>query len=443
VFQKAKIMISTENPTKSPSMSFGEVNKYLKSKLTKPQKIDPALYIESGTYPLSLIPYKIKDHKQLQINDESFSLNPTDLYKEIILEDGDSYFIINNQIKDEKSYYNSHEKTMRIGYGKNPIYTDRLYQLPWCEKFERADDDRQGWWDECLNSARAIKNKYQDVAVIMSGGIDSELIACAFLDAGIPFRPYCMKYMSSNKKLLNDYEFKYAVQFCEKYDLKLETEEIYVIDDICDRRHLDYIIDEVLETYFFLPALYTHHYAVEKFNKLGFAPVLGQNQVEIKLDENNKPSLGYHWLDSPSTFWAQEKGYVNIYDFFLYTPNQLLSYLDIPEVQNTTRVEYDFKVAITKKYGSKKILDCVRTKSSGYENVKQAMEKIEKQYHGYTCELIDKMDWSKRPMTQYIHNIDHILQNNEMCQYKILRTTTKDFLSGGFKQGVSDYYDLL
>lgn len=435
-------MISTENTEKKRSMQYAEVNAYLKPKLHKPSLIDPALYLEPGSYPLSLIPHEIKDIQQLEVTDSSFTLSDTDLYKTITVENDQSFYIVNTQKKDTNSYYKSHGTNMRMGYGKNPIYTDKLYHLPWCEKFEKADAERSSWWDECLNSARLIKEKYQDVAIVMSGGLDSELIACAFLEAGISFRPYLMKYIGTDGTVLNSYEYQFALLFCEQNDLKLETEDVYIIDDICNRRHHEYLIEGLWESYFCIPALYTHHYAVEKFNKLGFAPVLGQNQMEIKLDENNKPSIGYHWLDSPSTIWAQEKNYVNIYDFFLYTPNQVLSYLDIPEVQVTTDVEYEFKSMISKKYGSSRILDVNRTKATGYEEINEAMRKIGKQYHGFTCEVIDMIDWTKRPMTQYIHNIDHVLQHNEMCQYKILRTTTKDFLSGGFKQNVPDYFDI-
>jgi len=430
--------IQPDYPTQK-SIQISAVADYVKPKLVKPKIIDPALYLDPGTYPISMIPYPVKNMEG------SFTIEEDTTYKEIELEDGESYYLINNNYKDPKSFsYDSHEDNLRFGYGKNPIYSDKLYKLPHGEMYGKADDRRGTWWEECQNAARLIKEKYQDVVVLMSGGLDSELVACAFLDAGIKFRPYFMKYFGHDGQLLNFYDWKYVQEFCNENDLILDTEDINIVKDICDKRHFDYYIDGVWETYFPLVALYTHNYAVEKFNKLGFVPLFGQEQIEIKMDENNKPSLGdsFFMSGNAAAFWAHEKGYHNIYNFFAYTPNMVLSYIDIPEVKNVETIGYDFKTDIANKYGSNRILKGDRKKATGYEFVVDGLRAVHKQYHDFTFEVIDKIDWSKRPMTQYIHNFDHILEHNEMKQFKIIRTTTKDWFLSGFKQNVPDYYDL-
>jgi len=429
----------------TPTIQISEIADYIKPQLVKPKIIDPAVYLDPGVYPLSKIPYDIIHPLNLDIINTHFTLHEEDPYIEVKVEGNESFYLINNKYRDPlASSYDSHENHIRFGYGKNPIYSDKLHKLPWCEIYGKGDNRRGTWWEECQIAAHEIKKKYQDVAVLMSGGLDSEMVACSFLDAGISFRPYFMKYYGFDGQLLNFYDWEYVQRFCDLHELKLDIEEIDIIDDICDRRYLDYFIDGLWETYFPLTALYTHNYAIEKFNKLGFVPVFGQDQVEIKMDENNKPSLGdsFFMSGNAAAFWAHEKGYHNIYNFFTYTPNQVLSYIDIPEVKNVKKSGYDFKKHIAKKYSSDKLLKIDREKATGYEYVQDGMRDKGKQYHDFTLEVVDMIDWSKRPMTQYIHNFDHILEHNEMCQFKVIRTTTKDWFCSGFKQGVPDYYDL-
>jgi len=420
------------------SIGISQVADYLKPKLIKPKIIDPALYLDPGTYPVTMIPYPVKS------TEDSFTIDENTTYKEIELEDGESYYLINNNYKDEKSFLtSSHNNNLRLGFGRNPIYSDSLYKLPIGEMYGKADDSRGTWWEECQNAARLIKEKYQDVALLLSGGLDSELVACAFLEAGLEFRPYFMKYFGHRGELLNSYDWEYVQKFCNENDLILDTENINIVDDICDYRHLDYHIDGLSGTHFPLSALYTHNYAIEKFNKLGFAPVFGNDGIQIKMDENGKPSLGLlQRADDAAVLWAHEKNYHNVYNFFAYTPNLILSYIDIPEVKNATDVGYDLKKHVCYKYGSNRLLKVDRSKSTGYEKMKRAMRRVDKQYHNFTFEIIDKIDWSKRPTTQYIHNIDHILEHNEMCQFKIIRVTTRDLLYRRFAQSEPDYYDL-
>jgi hypothetical protein len=434
--------MSTPTITSDTDILIQEIYDYIESKLIKPTIIEPALYLNPGVYPISDIPHKIKDTKKLNVTDESFTIDNDTSYIEISVEDDKPFYVINNQYVDPRSQ--SKNTPIKFGYGRNPIYSDKLHQLPWLEQNGKADSNRLSWWEECKNSARILTEKHQDVAIMLSGGLDSQLIAAAFLDAGLKFRPYFMKYLSTDGQVINNYDYQNVLKFCNKNDLELDIEDINIISDISLHKHLDYQIEGIWETYSVIPALYTHSYAIEKFNNLGFMPVFGTDIVEIKMDAEGKPSLGdsSYCSGHGPVYWAHEKNYDFVYNFMSYTPNQVLSYLDLPEIKNMTTLGYDMKSSITRKYGSDRVVDEIMEKSTGYEYIKNHMRKIGKRYHDFTREMVDSIDWSQKPTTQYIHNIDHILEHNEMKQFKIIRITSKDWTVNGFKQNVPEYYNL-
>ena len=421
-------------------MNIDEIKEYTRQKLKKHSIVDPALYLDPGLYPLTKIPHNITDVSSLNIEGENFRVLENDSFTEIKIANNESFFIINKKYLDPKSQ--SRNTHIKFGYGKTGIYNDKLYQLPWLENNGKADNERATWWEECKNSARLIEEKYQDVAVMLSGGLDSLSIAASFIDAGIKFRPYFMKYYNTEGEIINSYDYNSAINFCNQHNLTLDTEDIDLIEDIFNYRHYDYKIEGIWETYPIISALYTHCHAIEKFNKLGFLPIFGTDGVELKMDADNNPSIGDssycsgHW----PVFWAHEKNLDFVYNFMSYTTNQVLAYLDLDEIKNAKEIGYNLKSNVIQKYGSKS-LNLDLPKRTGYEDIRPNIIKLGKGYHDFTMENVDNIDWSKKPTKQYIHNIDHVLQNNEMNQYKIINITVDDWFVSGFKQNVPDYYN--
>ena len=63
--------------------------------------------------------------------------------------------------------------------------------------------------------------KPKKIVLCLSGGLDSEAMAESFLRAGVPFSVSIWKY----KNDLNNYDIKYAIQFCKKHKLDYKMEE--------------------------------------------------------------------------------------------------------------------------------------------------------------------------------------------------------------------------
>jgi hypothetical protein len=425
---------------------IADCEQYLDTKLKKPNIIDPAVYVDLGMDSLSIIPYKVINTGNLKMyGDELFEIHPSDTYFKLLVEhngNAEDFYIINKYAASPNNIgKNSHNNHLKFGYGKIPLLG--LPKLPFSETVGIPDVDRQSWWEECKNAARLIKQKYGNVILSLSGGIDSELMVCAFLDAGLKFDVYLMKYVDTKGNLLNTYDYTYAKEFCNNNNIKPIEDTVHLVDDIIQRRHRDYYIKDVPETHFLLSNLYTQNLMIEKLTNEGWAVIMGSDQVEIKMDANNTPSIGEtsFSLGLAAPTWAHFTNKPCVYDFFYYTPNQIFSYFDIEEVQNTKIVDYDFKDYISRKYGSAR-LGPKRNKSSGYEKTWDAFFNIGKVMHEYTIENIDFVDWDKRANTQYIHNIDHVLKTGKFDQWKIIRTTTNDFFCRGFAQNDKRYYDL-
>jgi len=80
-------------------------------------------------------------------------------------------------------------------------------------------------YDEYVN----ILSELDQIAIPMSGGVDSEVIAEACVREGIEFRPCIMRYMIGGV-VMNTHDIQYAELFCEEHDIypgyyDLEIEE--------------------------------------------------------------------------------------------------------------------------------------------------------------------------------------------------------------------------
>lgn len=75
-------------------------------------------------------------------------------------------------------------------------------------------------FEEAKKAAIAFYKKYKNKKIILclSGGLDSEIMAEAFLAAKIPFTASIWKYENN----FNNYDIKHAIEFCKIYNIKYE-----------------------------------------------------------------------------------------------------------------------------------------------------------------------------------------------------------------------------
>jgi hypothetical protein len=425
-------------------ISWNDVDIYLNTKLSKPAIINPCVYTTPGLDTLEIIPHKVLSTGNLpMINNDVFEFEEGLSHYEIKVEGNHSFYIINKEFCPHDNFSKtSHNNHLKFGYGKLPLLD--MPDLPFSEVIGCADSERSTWWNECVNAARQIYNEYKSVAVCLSGGLDSELTSCAFIDAGVPFKNVFMIYKDLQGNIINNYDYQYVLDFCKLHNVDLMTFDINIVADLADYRHRDYYLPDKPETHFLVSGLYTHHLLVDMMNNLGYIVVMGSDQIELKKDSNQNVCIGEtsFSLGLATPTWAHLTNKKCIYDFFLYTPNQIVSYMDIPEVQTATAIDYEFKDYICRKYGSNR-LGPKRNKATGYEQLSSVFrQQLNREYHQLTIDNIDFVNWKKRASTQYIHRISKVVECGYYDDWQIIRTTPNDFLCMGFIENDTRYFDL-
>ncbi len=71
-------------------------------------------------------------------------------------------------------------------------------------------------YDECINNAKAIRDSVEGkIAILYSGGIDSEIAVQSFFEARIPVNIYIIRFNNN----LNLHDIKWATKFCDSRNL--------------------------------------------------------------------------------------------------------------------------------------------------------------------------------------------------------------------------------
>lgn len=418
---------------------INDVEKFILQKLKKPDITHPAIYVNPGIVDLSTIPYKIYNKDQdflLLKNDVSNISIKVEVNNKI-----HDFYIINKQFVSTNTCKFSKDSNLSFGYGLTAL--PNLPLLPFIEKFKIPKDiEVMSWWNECVNSAKHIKERYKDIFLCLSGGLDSELMALAFIDANVKFTAFSLVYKHKDK-ILNEHDIKHAVDLCKKYNIKLVTKDVNILEDLYNNRHREYFINGVYETYFILPYLYTQQLMIEYINKLGGVPIMASDQVEMKLNKDGEVCIGdcSYSIGLSAPTWAHLTNNTCIYDFFMYSPEQIYAFLKLEDVQSTKTVDYNFKRKVSMMHGSQKLK--FYEKITGYEYIKESLLiYYKKEMHEITFNTIEDIDWTKKPMAQFIHPIKDIISENEFNNWQIIRTTSNDFLARGFKENDPLYYDI-
>ena len=136
---------------------------------------------------------------------------------------------------------------------------------------------------ECINAANKIvrKNiKKLPIAVMMSGGIDSELVAESFRISNIPFSCIIGRLLTTvenNNIIFNEHDFKYAETWCIKNKIQ------YNFVDIDIFKMNDILCKYVLSANGFSPQYACHMYIMKWCRDNGYFFVAGNGEMDIVL----------------------------------------------------------------------------------------------------------------------------------------------------------------
>jgi asparagine synthetase B (glutamine-hydrolysing) len=95
---------------------------------------------------------------------------------------------------------------------------DRDTQVVYEEYNKCSEEPAVNFREALVEQAKTLKGKTN--IVYLSGGIDSEIVAMSFIDAQVAFHPIIYTWIDSQGVVLNDFDTKFAVDFCTRNNLK-------------------------------------------------------------------------------------------------------------------------------------------------------------------------------------------------------------------------------
>ena len=117
----------------------------------------------------------------------------------------------------------THENHFQFGYNGEYFNQRKSPSDTWNVKYGRCKRKPDNFRAECVNAAKLIKESTtKDIYVLLSGGVDSEIVARSFIEADIPITCLIARFNDD----MNEHDISYAFDFCDEYNVK------YIIIDI-------------------------------------------------------------------------------------------------------------------------------------------------------------------------------------------------------------------
>lgn len=158
-----------------------------------------------------------------------------------------------------------------------------------------------------------------------SGGIDSEVIARAFLECNIPFTAITFRYLNN----VNSYDINYAIKFCKENNIK------HIIVDVNPIEIYQSLLssgNKFLDSWF----NYMQVEVVKCVDRLGGCAVLGMGGLaDFPLHTvDNEISIKILPGSLLSEEWCRKENKLHFPYFFLQNPEIYTSYLEDPLMQH-------------------------------------------------------------------------------------------------------------
>jgi len=137
------------------------------------------------------------------------------------------------------------------------------------KKFIESEGLNQAEFEEYISNYKKqlidLANQYrgQDNILYLSGGIDSELMCNAFIDANVPFVPVIFTLTNSTGESVNDFDTEWAFKFCKEKNIKpvvrfLDVEAFWNSEEL---------LEIARENNCYSPQICTHYKMIDIINK--------------------------------------------------------------------------------------------------------------------------------------------------------------------------------
>jgi hypothetical protein len=189
---------------------------------------------------------------------------------------------------------------------------------PFSVEYEPITSPIRDFRTECIATAQLVSSKNVNnmpIAVMMSGGIDSELTAESFRLAGIPFVGVICKLqtrLATDTVTFNEHDYQFAERWCAKNNIEV----VYCYLDIFKQAEL--LTEYALSGNGFSPQYAAHMFIMKWCQQNGFYYVAGMGEIGIVLkddkyytmDEQREFALSnfcdIHKIEGEFLFWKQD-----------------------------------------------------------------------------------------------------------------------------------------
>jgi hypothetical protein len=225
---------------------------------------------------------------------------------------------------------------------------------------------RSNYAEELKRTADLIyKDLGKDVAVMLSGGTDSEIVLRNFLDIGVKPNCYTIKF----KDDYNASDVNEAIDLAKELDVPL-----HIIDLDVKEFYNSGLASEFGKQLQCTQVTYLVVY--HSILKLGLPAVMG-GELLLKRNINTNPSSWYFCIreneDGSAMRFSQKFNIPLVNEYFSYTPELMLYYLEDTGIQNLVSSTYNYKLSSVSSKNDilKRLMPSIRLrkKTHGYEKL--------------------------------------------------------------------------
>ncbi len=276
----------------------------------------------------------------------------------------------------------SGQESVQYGWGAGKTRCDRddCYHI----KYFPIEDELMSFQAECYKTARRIDESTElNIKVLMSGGMDSEVVARSFRDQGIPFEAIIFQFEGQD-----NYDIHYAINFCKYNDINFKLvsfdQNKFAVGQFWE------MTDHLQSPQAFVA------FDIERWSRAGGYAVFGNGDVHLEYKRG-----GFYSTESASYalpwVWQNENSLEGCYRFFKARSELQLAFLSHPklEVWKSLCHEMGFedsrwwKQWIFKEYWPGML---TRPKRTGFEIINKIysdLDKICREKHSYNTMTVE------------------------------------------------------
>lgn len=260
--------------------------------------------------------------------------------------------------------------------------------------------------EECSIAAAEIYETYPDIHIGLTGGLDSNVCLDSFLTMGIKPGVFVIKFAND----LNPIDSEYAINKCKELNIDPVIVEIDPYKFV-EEQMLD--VAKEFQIYSMYQALHIH--ACRNFS----FPFITVDEIELRRDCHPKSVWSFVKKEDQDMCWRRFANGANVQainNFYTWSPELMLSFLNIPTVQKLCSNQIQGKIS----WNSSKNLIYAEGGFPKFINYKKTwgVEKISGLFNKATAKIAKEFMWEPRDCYVEYTKLKEILTNGGgTCQY--------------------------